>query len=59
MPFSFLAGEAGRVHVCGHRGYSLRYPENTLPALQAAKTAGATTVEIDVVGVAAELDEEA
>lgn len=49
MPFSFLAAEAGRVHVCGHRGYSLRYPENTLPALRAAKAAGATTVEIDVV----------
>ena len=49
MPFSFLAREAGRVHVCGHRGYSLRYPENTLPALQAAKDWGATTVEIDVM----------
>ena len=49
MPFSFLAREAGHVHVCGHRGYSLHYPENTLPAFQAAKEAGATTVEIDVV----------
>jgi glycerophosphoryl diester phosphodiesterase len=49
MPFSFLAGEAGHAHVCGHRGYSLHYPENTLPAFQAAKQAGATTVEIDVV----------
>jgi glycerophosphoryl diester phosphodiesterase len=49
MPFSFLASETGRVHVCGHRGYSLRYPENTLPALEAAKVRGATTVEIDVV----------
>ena len=49
MPFSFLASEAGRVHVCGHRGYSLRYPENTLPALAGGKAAGATTVEIDVV----------
>jgi glycerophosphoryl diester phosphodiesterase len=49
MSFSFLASEAGRVHVCGHRGYSLDYPENTLPALQAAKAWGATTVEIDVV----------
>jgi glycerophosphoryl diester phosphodiesterase len=49
MPFSFLAREAGRVHVCGHRGYSLRYPENTLPALEAAKSWGATTVEIDVM----------
>jgi glycerophosphoryl diester phosphodiesterase len=49
MPFSFLAREAGRVHVCGHRGYSLCYPENTLPAFEAARGAGATTVEIDVV----------
>jgi glycerophosphoryl diester phosphodiesterase len=49
MPFSFLAREAGSVHVCGHRGYSLRYPENTLPAFEAAKAWGATTVEIDVV----------
>ncbi|CAN7631782.1 glycerophosphodiester phosphodiesterase family protein [Pararhizobium sp. LjRoot255] len=49
MAFSFLARKAGRVHVCGHRGYSLRYPENTLPAFEAAKAAGATTVEIDVV----------
>jgi len=49
MPFSFLARESGRVHVCGHRGYSLHYPENTLPAFAAAKTWGATTIEIDVV----------
>ena len=49
MAFSFLASKAGRVHVCGHRGYSTHYPENTLPALEAAKAAGATTVEVDVV----------
>jgi glycerophosphoryl diester phosphodiesterase len=49
MPFSFLASQAGRVHVCGHRGYSLHYPENTLPAFEAARAAGATTVEIDVM----------
>src|SRR5918994_4630077 len=49
MPFSILASEAGRVHVCGHRGYSLRYPENTMPAFEAAKAAGATAVEIDVL----------
>lgn len=49
MPFSFLAREAGRVHVCGHRGYSLHYPENTITAFAAAKAAGATSVEIDVV----------
>lgn len=49
MTFSFLAREAGRAHVCGHRGYSLHYPENTFPAFEAAKAAGATSVEIDVV----------
>ncbi|QFI68915.1 glycerophosphodiester phosphodiesterase [Sinorhizobium alkalisoli] len=49
MAFRFLAREAGRVHVCGHRGYSRHYPENTLPAFEAAKAAGATAVEIDVV----------
>jgi glycerophosphoryl diester phosphodiesterase len=49
MPFSFLAREAGRVHVCGHRGYSLHYPENTLVAFDAARAAGATSIEIDVV----------
>jgi glycerophosphoryl diester phosphodiesterase len=49
MPFSFLARDSGRVHVCGHRGYSLHYPENTLLAFEAAKAWGATTVEIDVM----------
>jgi glycerophosphoryl diester phosphodiesterase len=49
MAFSFLSGGAGRVHICGHRGYSLCYPENTLPAFEAAKSFGATAVEIDVV----------
>ena len=49
MAFSFLARESGRVHVCGHRGFSLHYPENTLPAFAAAKACGATTIEIDVV----------
>ncbi len=49
MSFSFFAREAGRVHVCGHRGYSLVCPENTMPAMAAAKASGATTIEIDVV----------
>jgi glycerophosphoryl diester phosphodiesterase len=49
MRFSFLASESGRVHVCAHRGYSLHYPENTMPAFEAARSAGATTVEIDVL----------
>ena len=31
-----------------HRGYTLRYPENTLPAVQGAIHAGAKFVEVDV-----------
>jgi glycerophosphoryl diester phosphodiesterase len=31
-----------------HRGYATRYPENTLPALEAAVAAGARFVEVDV-----------
>src|SRR5215471_8252025 len=49
MAIQLLASKSGRVHVCGHRGYSLHYPENTLPALMAAKAWGANSVEIDVV----------
>jgi glycerophosphoryl diester phosphodiesterase len=49
MAFHYFALEAGSVHVCGHRGYSLYYPENTLLAFKAAKLWGATSVEIDVV----------
>jgi glycerophosphoryl diester phosphodiesterase len=44
-----LASANGFVHVCGHRGHSIAAPENTLAALAAAKAAGATTCEIDVV----------
>lgn len=39
---------AGRPTLVAHRGYAARYPENTLPALQAAVAAGATFVEFDV-----------
>jgi glycerophosphoryl diester phosphodiesterase len=31
-----------------HRGYALHYPENTLPAIEAAIAAGARFVEVDV-----------
>lgn len=31
-----------------HRGYSLRYPENTLPAFEAAVAAGADMIELDI-----------
>lgn len=44
-----LAAENGFVHVCGHRGHSIGAPENTLAALRAAKSAGATSCEIDLV----------
>jgi glycerophosphoryl diester phosphodiesterase len=44
-----FASENGFVHVCGHRGHSIAAPENTLAALGAAKAAGATTCEIDMV----------
>jgi glycerophosphoryl diester phosphodiesterase len=35
--------------IIGHRGYSAKYPENTLIAYQAALVAGATMVELDVM----------
>ncbi|MEM8586905.1 MAG: glycerophosphodiester phosphodiesterase family protein [Pseudomonadota bacterium] len=49
MPFSFFARDNGRAHACGHRGFSQRYPENTIAAFDATKAHGGTTVEIDVV----------
>ena len=49
MTFLPLASEAGRVHVCAHRGHSIAAPENTLPALEAAAAHGATVAEIDIV----------
>jgi glycerophosphoryl diester phosphodiesterase len=49
MPYRPLAREAGRVHICAHRGHSIGAPENTLPALEAAASYGATVAEIDVV----------
>jgi glycerophosphoryl diester phosphodiesterase len=49
MPFLPLASEAGRIHVCAHRGDSAAAPENTLPALEAASAHGATAAEIDVM----------
>lgn len=49
MTFSFLAAEAGQVHVCGHRGHCIGSPENTLAALRTAHKLGATSCEIDVV----------
>lgn len=36
------------IELVAHRGYARRYPENTLLALEAAATAGARYVEVDV-----------
>lgn len=49
MSYRPIAAEAGRVHVCAHRGHSIAAPENTLPALVAGAGHGATVCEIDVV----------
>ena len=35
-------------NLVAHRGYTLHYPENTLPAIAAAVTAGAKFVEVDI-----------
>lgn len=44
-----MAGwESDRVLVLGHRGYSSRYPENSLLAFRKAVEAGADGVELDV-----------
>lgn len=37
-----------RPRLVAHRGYTLHYPENTLPAVEAAIQAGARHVEVDV-----------
>jgi len=44
-----LASENGFVHLCGHRGHCVGAPENTLAALRAARAAGATSCEIDLL----------
>ncbi len=38
----------GLPQLVAHRGYARRYPENTLPSVEAALTAGARYVEVDV-----------
>ena len=35
-------------HLVAHRGYPARYPENTLPSIEAALQAGARYIEVDV-----------
>lgn len=40
----------GRIVITAHRGFSARFPENTLPAFRQAAPAGADLVEFDVRG---------
>jgi len=42
------APSARKVKICAHRGDSLHWPENTLPAFQSAVAQGADYVELDV-----------
>ena len=48
MAIQLLAGTSRGPFISAHRGYSSHYPENTIPALQAALDAGAHVAEIDV-----------
>ncbi|TNG91397.1 glycerophosphodiester phosphodiesterase [Pasteurellaceae bacterium USgator11] len=48
MGFNFTVAEQGVVLANSHRGYSMCYPENTMPAFEAALVAGTHTVELDV-----------
>ena len=48
MPIPLRASAAAGPYISGHRGFSSAYPENTLPALEAALEAGAHVAEIDV-----------
>jgi glycerophosphoryl diester phosphodiesterase len=49
MSISFHLRDNGFTHVCGHRGYSLHYPENTIAAFEATRLAGGSSCEIDLV----------
>jgi glycerophosphoryl diester phosphodiesterase len=48
MPIPLLASTTAGPFISAHRGYSSDFPENTLPALEAALEAGADVAEIDV-----------
>ena len=47
--YELLTSNSGRIHVCGHRGHSIDYPENTMAAFRRAVELGGTSLEIDVV----------
>ncbi|HHQ5723321.1 TPA: glycerophosphodiester phosphodiesterase [Klebsiella variicola subsp. variicola] len=48
MTFRFHRASDGVVLANCHRGHSIRYPENTFPALQGALAAGTRCIEIDI-----------
>ncbi|QIG04911.1 glycerophosphodiester phosphodiesterase family protein [Proteus sp. ZN5] len=48
MSFNFHRAEEGIVLANGHRGYTRKYPENTLPAFIGALEVGTHCIEIDV-----------
>ena len=48
MPIQLLASPKIGPFISAHRGFSSDYPENTIPALQAALDTGAHVAEIDV-----------
>jgi glycerophosphoryl diester phosphodiesterase len=49
MTFSFHRRDNGFTRVCGHRGYSLHFPENTLLAFEETRKAGGSSCEIDIL----------
>lgn len=46
--FNFHRASEGVVLANGHRGYSSKYPENTLLAFEGARLAGMSSIELDV-----------
>ena len=48
MGFQFNVTEQGLILVNSHRGYSTKYPENTMPAFIGALDAGTHSIELDV-----------
>ncbi|HDX1192980.1 TPA: glycerophosphodiester phosphodiesterase [Pasteurella multocida] len=48
MAFNFNVSEQNRILANSHRGYSTKYPENTMPAFIGALEAGTRSIELDV-----------
>lgn len=48
MSFNFNVKDKNTILANSHRGYSYKYPENTMHAFKAAVTAGTKSIELDV-----------